>query len=127
MAVLDANWHAAVLENAQRIDLTFIERGHVQLLAPLHATVNGQLFTVPIGFASDGASIPAALYSIIGHPFSGTLLFSCLVHDALCRAPHAFAQRVVSRWFYHDLRAHGNGRWRAGVMWAAVRWFGPRW
>ena len=103
----------------------FRGRGRVALLAPLRWRTSTTQITVPMGFQTDGASIPAPLWPLVGHPLSGSILKAAALHDyelVTKRAPSA----VIHRRFYHALRATGVGRVRATLFYLAVRWFGPR-
>lgn len=124
--MLSAADHAAILENPQRIAVTFIARGWVQLLEPLTMTQCGVSVTVPVGFAFDGASVPAPFYALFGQKLSGSTLRAATAHDWMCRS-RIYPQPFVSRFFYRQLRADGSGRFRSWCFWAAVRFFGPRW
>lgn len=81
---------------------------------------------VPIGYVSDGASIPRPAWSIIGHPFEGLFVRPALDHDARCEFHVGRWQDVHDR-FLATLEEEGVGRRRRDLMWRAVRWFGPRW
>lgn len=81
---------------------------------------------VPIGYVTDGASIPRACWRVIGHPFEGQYIRPALVHDVRC-------EWKIGRWedthreFYRHLIEEGVGTRRAWLMFQAVWWFGPRW
>lgn len=81
---------------------------------------------VRLDYVTDGASIPRAVWSIIGHPFEGLFVRPAADHDVRC-------EFRVGRWQdAHDrllatLEAEGVERWRRDAMHAAVRRFGPRW
>ncbi|HBF35246.1 TPA: hypothetical protein DDW35_11865 [Candidatus Sumerlaeota bacterium] len=44
---------------------------------------NGLIVTVPLGFQSDGASIPKSCQWLVGHPFETDFRAAALVHDWL--------------------------------------------
>lgn len=87
---------------------------------------NGKRWAAAAGLETDGASIPAILYPMVGHPFDGAYLKAAIVHDAACPSD-------VEKWrdahlmFYHALRRCGLGETKAKIMYAAVYHFGPRW
>lgn len=108
------------------LTVQFVARGRVQLMTPLVWRTTTTSITVPISFLSDGASVPALLWPVVGHPYSGSLLRAAILHDfeiVTQRAP----SRVVHRRFYAALRSTGVGRVRAALLYAVVRLFGPRW
>jgi hypothetical protein len=104
----------------------FVDRGRVQLLAPLVWRTSTTVLTVPASFETDGASVPAALWPVVGHPLSGSLLRAAILHDFEIVTQLA-PSRVVHRRFYAALRSTGVGRVRAALLYAVVRLFGPRW
>ena len=103
----------------------FRGRGRVALLASLRWRTSTTRVTVPIGFQTDGASIPALLWPIVGHPLSGSILKASILHDyeiTTRRAP----SRVIHRRFYDALRSSGVGFVRAALFYLGVRCCGPR-
>lgn len=81
---------------------------------------------VPVGYVSDGASIPRAFWSIIGHPFEGLFIRPALIHDIRCEFKLGTWQDTHAQ-FLETLAAEGVARWRRQAMYAAVWTFGPRW
>jgi hypothetical protein len=87
---------------------------------------SGKRWVATAGLETDGASIPAVLYPMVGHPFDGAYLKAAIVHDAACPSD-------VDNWrdahlmFYRALRRCGLGETKAKIMYAAVYHFGPRW
>lgn len=85
-----------------------------------------RIWEVPAGSITDGASIPTALWSIIGSPYTGKYLKAAIIHDY-------FTQTKYRTWplthnnFYEAMIASGVDRNTALIMWAAVYRFGPRW
>lgn len=77
------------------------------------------------GLIFDGASIPRALWRVIGSPFTGDYRDAAVIHDQACKDRTA-ASTVVHQVFYQAMRCLGVGRVRASVMYLAVRLFGPR-
>lgn len=78
------------------------------------------LLTIPAGYCFDGASIPPALWSVIGHPFVPQFVRAALVHD------YAYTVKPVERKAadvaFRDLLVNdGAGEWRAALMYRAVR------
>lgn len=63
----------------------FLEDGvNIRLTCPLQYQDSvGRTWTVPIGFVTDGASIPRELWSTVGSPFTGKYRRAAVVHDYL--------------------------------------------
>lgn len=94
-------------------DFAFIEPDGKRWSAPKHAKING-------------ASIPKALWGIIGPPFVGEYRRAAVLHDV------AFSERTEStkaanEMFYYAMLADGVDRLTATIMYEAVERFGPRW
>lgn len=73
-----------------------------------------------VGYIFDGASIPRALWSIAGSPFTGNYTYAACVHDIL------YQSRSVERWeaddiFKHIMKLDKVSSFRRYVMWSAVR------
>ena len=81
---------------------------------------------VPVDTKVDGASIPQALWSLIGGPFEGKYRDASVVHDYYCDV-RTEPWEAVHRVFYNAMRASGASEARAKLMYAAVRFAGPRW
>jgi hypothetical protein len=83
--------------------------------------------TVPVGFESDGATIPRGLpRRLAGHPLHRAYLPAAVLHD------YEIVTRAASWWRVHlrfrrALRASGVSWWRSAAMTLAVFTFGPRW
>lgn len=82
-------------------------------------TWEGVVITIPSGFKFDGATIPRYFWKIIGHPFTPRFIEASLVHDYLCK--NKMNRRKADRKFRELLRANGVARWRAYLMYGAVR------
>lgn len=107
------------------VRVEFRARGRVALLSPLRWRTSTTCITVPAGFETDGASIPALFWPLLGHPYSGSTLRAATLHDWEIVTRHA-PSPVVHRRFYVALRASGVGRVRAALLYAGARCFGPR-
>jgi Protein of unknown function (DUF1353) len=91
---------------------------------PFMATADDVLITVPKGFASDYASVPKlpVLFEVLG----GIGKLAALLHDFLYSSVCAPGLRLLGRaWaddvFYYALLEQGIARWKAWLMWMAVR------
>ena len=71
------------------------------------------------GFKFDGASIPSALWSIVGHPWDNQYVKAAAIHDKECKVKAA-KQKDVHRRFYEGLRNQGVGYFKAKTMYWAV-------
>ena len=78
------------------------------------------------GLRTDCASIPRALWSIIGAPCTGTYRRAAIIHDFYCRHHYRSWERV-HRAFYDAMIAAGTSPNQAKIMYYAVWRWGPRW
>ena len=95
-------------------DLTFTEKA------------TGTVWDAPGGSIVDGASIPRALWALVGSPFTGDYVYASIIHDVACDAK-THPWRDVHYMFYRACLAGGTRRGLAKVLYLAVRNFGPRW
>ena len=87
---------------------------------------DGTVWKAPAGIRVDGASIPQALWSIVGSPFTGRYRRASVIHDHYCVTKERNWEDV-HRVFYLASRADGVPDSKAKIMYAAVMAFGPRW
>lgn len=90
-----------------------------------YTTNAGVLLTVPIGFITDGASIPKLFWSLIGSPFTGNYRRPSLIHDRLYivqTTSRGYADRV----FLEGMKSEGVSWWKRRTMYYAVRLGGWR-
>ena len=83
-------------------------------------------WTAPAGAVVNGASIPAAFWSVIGGPFEGQYRNASVVHDVGCEEMRE-SWEDVHRMFYEACRCGGVDDYQAKMMYYAVYHFGPRW
>ena len=95
-------------------DFAYVDRG-------------AQCWRAASGITIDGASIPQALWAIVGGPYEGRYRNASVVHDAQCLAPHGSRWEDVHRMFYAACRAGGVRPLKALLMFTAVWLGGPRW
>ena len=70
----------------------------------------------------DGATIPRAAWSIIGHPLEDRFRWASYWHDRICEAStYREQRRFADAVFLELLRRAGVERWRRVAMWAACR------
>jgi hypothetical protein len=86
----------------------------------------GRLWKAPKGYRTDGASIPRALWSVVGSPFTGLYLRAAVVHDVYCYLKSR-EWKLVHQTFYDAMISGGVTPRQAKVMYYAVLRFGPRW
>lgn len=98
----------------------FIGDGNFKLYAPLTYESKAFFITAHIGFITDGASIPPALYGVIGCPFGEAYTKAAIIHDALYRS--ALLSRKMSDYiFLEAMLSLGVERAKARAMYLAVR------
>ena len=86
----------------------------------------GQRWPAPKGSVVNGASIPAALWSAVGSPYTGAYRRASVVHDVACDAAAqgpdpAEARRAADQMFYHACRAGGCSAFEAERLFIGVR------
>ena len=86
-------------------------------------TVNDDDFIVPSGFKTDLASIPKIVWPIMA-PSHSSLIRPAIVHDWFYRKTCDFTRIQTDLIFYHMLINDGVSKFRASLMYYAVRWFG---
>lgn len=87
---------------------------------------SGVQWTARKGLEFDGASIPRALWSLTGDPFTGDYRKAAVFHDQGYK-DRARRRELVDEMFYNAMRCSGVGYFRAKKMYWAVRLFGPKW
>lgn len=80
----------------------------------------GKEYTIPAGFIFDGASIPRIAWRGIGHPFMQEFREAALVHD-FGYDTAIFPRDVADAMLRDHLVANGVSKFKAGLMYAAVR------
>jgi len=86
----------------------------------------GRQWEVRPGYQTDGASIPRALWSIVGSPYTGKYLPAAIIHDFYCDL-RSREWEDVHRVFLEAMLANGVDSTQAKIMYYAVYRFGPRW
>ena len=100
---------------------------HMTLLSELHYTdPDGVVWIAPTGAVVDGASIPRALWSLMGGPFDGKYRNASVLHDV------AYDQQMrpwkqCDRMFYNAMRCSGVGATEAKTMYYALYRHGRHW
>ena len=89
----------------------------------IHFSVNHQEFTIPKNFRTDLASIPKIAWPIMA-PAHSSLIRPAIVHDWFYRKTCDFNRKNTDLIFYHMLINDGISRFKASIMYYAVRIFG---
>ncbi len=84
---------------------------------------DGLAWLVPSGYVVDGASIPKALWSLIGSPYTGNYRRASIVHDKACDDAKSdiAARKSADRMFYLACRAGGCSLEDARSLYLGVR------
>jgi hypothetical protein len=85
-----------------------------------------QTLSAPVGFVSDGATIPRAAWSIVGGPWDGKYRAAAVVHDVGCDT-HKYTWQDTARLFYEAMIDSDVPQPQALTMYYAVYVGGPHW
>jgi hypothetical protein len=97
---------------------------HMQLLTEFwFRDPDNRLWTTPVHYKIDGASIPKPLWSLVGSPYTGDYRRASIVHDKACddAAGDQAARRAADRMFYHACREGGCSVVEATLLYIGVR------
>lgn len=104
------------------------EMGNVFTLKNRHGlriSWNGQAFTIPRYFKSDGASVPRFFWRLVFPSSDTTALRAAFAHDYIYRTqPKEWTQEEADKMFFDLLIVDGMVRWRAWLAYIALRLFG---
>ena len=107
-----------------------VEEGDDRLMEVLNAFTYEdpaiKRWTTPAGWKVDGASIPRALWTIVGSPFTGDYRRASVVHDYYCDV-RTEPSDDVHLMFYNACRADGVGVFEANTLYYGVLAGGPSW
>src|SRR5438046_8522961 len=83
---------------------------------------DGKQWDAPKGMTTDGASIPRALWTLVGSPYTGDYRRASIVHDKACddASGNTTARRKADRMFYHACRAGGCSIQEATLLYIGV-------
>ena len=79
-----------------------------------------KLWIAPKDSIINGASIPRALWSIIGSPFTGYYRRASIVHDVACHDPEV-PRADADKMFHYACLADGCSKVQAWILYAGVR------
>ena len=95
---------------------------HHRLAEDWHVSFRGEWYSVPCGFVTDGASIPAALRFICGDPNKAPRVYPAILHDWGYSRGGSEDDRRHYDDLYRDVQiVLGIPRFKAYVEWAALR------
>jgi len=82
-----------------------------------------RVWEAPAGSVVDGASIPRALWTVVGSPYTGDYRRASIVHDVACdeAGGNTKKRRAADRMFFHGCRAGGCSIWQSTVLYLGVR------
>jgi hypothetical protein len=93
----------------------------MRLLSPLRYTDHaGRVWTAPAGFVTDGASIPRALWIIVGAPFNGKYREAAVLHDAAYRTLGVTKEDADNMLWEASIEL-GCEEWLADLIYEGVR------
>jgi Protein of unknown function (DUF1353) len=77
----------------------------------------------PADSVVDGASIPRALWTVVGSPYTGDYRRASVVHDVACveAGGDKKKRRAADRMFFHACRAGGCSIWQSIILYLGVR------
>jgi Protein of unknown function (DUF1353) len=100
------------------------EDRQMKILQDFHfADPSSKKWRAPAGSVVDGASIPRALWTIVGSPYTGDYRRASVVHDVACdeAGGDKKKRRAADRMFFHACRAGGCSIWQAILLYLGVR------
>lgn len=102
----------------------YISKGQWGLTTPFeYRSKKYRIIRVPVGFLTDGASIPSFAQSLIGSPWGGKYARIAVIHDFLYKT-HKVSRIIADRIFAEGMKIMGVSWWRRILMYQAVRRFG---
>lgn len=103
--------------------LEFLDDGRrVRLLADyIWEDSRGHNWIAKEGTICDGASIPRPAWWLIGSPFTGKYRNAAIPHDAYYMDHRGRTRLEVDKAFYEQMREDGVGRFKAWLIYKAVR------
>jgi hypothetical protein len=81
----------------------------------------GKPWEVEPGYTVDGATIPPALWSLIGSPYTGDYRRASIVHDKACDGATPAKRKEADQMFFYACRAGGCTWAEAAILYVGVR------
>ncbi len=91
----------------------------------IYFKIDDQEFQIPPNFKTDLASIPKIAWPIMA-PAHSSLIRAAIVHDWFYRKTCDFNRKETDLIFYHMLINDGVSKFKASIMYYAVRLFGSQ-
>ncbi len=91
-----------------------------ELSADVTESYKGRVFKIPAGFQYDGASVPSALYQLIGTPFNPQFMRAAAFHDWLYHT-HQLKRKEADKMLCDLLEQDGVGSGKSFLIYQAVR------
>jgi Protein of unknown function (DUF1353) len=106
----------------------FLDDGRLLQLMARFSFVDRQSLSwdVPVGAQVDGASIPRFLWTFVGGPLEGRYRNASIIHDWYC-CNRTRSWESVHSVFYEAMLVSGVPTVQANIMYAGVRYGGPKW
>jgi hypothetical protein len=99
----------------------------IKLVQPFgYVDPRGVHWDVPIGYVTNGASIPTSLWAVVGGPFDGPYRDAAVLHDYYCEAKTRTSDDT-HRMYYEAAVARGTSENVASTMYAGLVFGGPVW
>jgi hypothetical protein len=86
----------------------------------------GVHWDAPAGYVTNGASIPASLWAIVGGPFDGPYRDAAVLHDYYCEAKNRSSDDT-HQMYYEAAIARGTSENIASTMYGGIVLAGPTW
>ena len=106
-----------------QLDIKVIGNQAYEVDSPLVYERENQIIQVNKGFDFDGASVPRALWSIVGSPMTDGYQRAGCLHDALYASEY-FPREVCDKLFLEAMASDGVSYTKRMAMFYAVRMFG---
>ncbi len=81
-----------------------------------------EVISIPVGYVTDGASIPRFLWSIVGHPLA-EYAQSAVVHDIIY-GDKRYTRKKCDQIFLEAMKVQGVSLWKRRIIYRALRMFG---
>lgn len=99
----------------------------IKLVQPFgYIDPRGVHWDVPVGYVTNGASIPTSLWAVVGGPFDGPYRDAAVLHDYYCEAKTRTSDDT-HRMYYEAALARGTSENIASTMYAGLVFGGPVW
>ena len=106
-----------------KLSIDVIGHQAYEVTKPLVWEYSELVIQVNPGFDFDGASVPRALWSVVGSPMTDGYQRAACLHDALYASEY-FDRDVCDKLFLEAMESEGVGYFKRYAMYYAVRAFG---